>query len=138
MIQARILEGSKQRFTNKDAIEPSIDSISVPPVVPRFAGSAGFFRSTEFQERGYFIYRFYSAALRRVPRYAELIPDMAKVSLTDAEKEANKVAFVQEFMARAEFSNRYSSITAPAAYVDALCKLPARPTIRREPARWPG
>ncbi|MEP6636023.1 MAG: BACON domain-containing carbohydrate-binding protein, partial [Acidobacteriota bacterium] len=37
----------------------------------RIEVSSGFFRSTEFQERGYFIYRFYSVALGRKPDYAE-------------------------------------------------------------------
>jgi hypothetical protein len=84
--------------------------------------SAGFFRSSEFQERGYFTYRFYSVALGRKPNYSEFMPDLAKVSgfLTDAEKEANKVAFVDEFMQRPEFKNKYDLQTTPTAYVDAL------------------
>jgi hypothetical protein len=89
----------------------------------RIEVSAGFFRSSEFQERGYFTYRFYSVALGRKPDYAEFIPDLAKVSgfLTEAEKEANKAAFVDEFMARAAFKSRYdSTINNPTAYVDAL------------------
>ncbi|MDT5060031.1 MAG: hypothetical protein QOH63_490, partial [Acidobacteriota bacterium] len=89
----------------------------------RIEVSSGFFRSTEFQERGYFVYRFYSVSLGRKPDYAEFIPDLAKVSgfLTDAEKEANKVAFVDEFMARTAFKNRYdSTIGNPTSYVDAL------------------
>jgi YVTN family beta-propeller protein len=88
----------------------------------RIQVSSGFFRSAEFQERGYFTYRFYSVALGRKPNYAEFMPDLAKVSgfLTDAEKEANKVAFVQEFMTRPEFQTRYGSLSDPTAYVDAL------------------
>jgi uncharacterized repeat protein (TIGR01451 family) len=88
----------------------------------RIEVSAGFFRSAEFQERGYFTYRFYSVALGRKPDYVEFMPDLAKVSgfLTDAEKEANKVAFVDEFMNRAAFKNKYDSQTTPTAYVDAL------------------
>jgi uncharacterized delta-60 repeat protein len=88
----------------------------------RIEGSAGFFRSAEFQERGYFTYRFYSASLGRKPDYAEFMPDLAKISgfLTDAEKEANKAAFVTEFMQRAEFKNRYDSQTTATGYVDAL------------------
>ena len=88
----------------------------------RIEVSAGFFRSAEFQERGYFTYRFYSVALGRKPLFAEFMPDLAKVSgfLTDAEKEANKVAFVNEFMNRQEFKNRYDSQTTPTAYVTAL------------------
>jgi hypothetical protein len=89
----------------------------------RIEVSSGFFRSAEFQERGYFTYRFYSVSLGRKPDYAEFIPDLAKVSgfLTDAEKEANKVAFVDEFMARTAFKSKYdSTINNPTAYVDAL------------------
>jgi hypothetical protein len=83
--------------------------------------SSGFFRSPEFQERGYFIYKFYSAALGRKPNYAEFMPDLAKVSgfLSDAQLEANKVAFVQEFMTRTEFVNRYGSLSNT-AFVDTL------------------
>jgi hypothetical protein len=88
----------------------------------RIAVSSGFFRSPEFQERGYFVYRFYSVSLGRKPNYGEFIPDIAKVSgfLTEEEKEANKAAFVQEFMGRQEFRNRYGSLTDPTSYVDAL------------------
>jgi len=88
----------------------------------RIEVSAGFFRSPEFQERGYFTYRFYSVALGRKPNYSEFMPDIAKVSgfLTEAEKEANKVAFVDEFMQRTEFRNRYDAQATPTAYVDAL------------------
>ena len=58
----------------------------------------------------------------RTPLYREFTPDFAKVSgfLSDAQLEANKVAFVREFMARAEFRNRYDALTDPAAYVNAL------------------
>jgi uncharacterized repeat protein (TIGR01451 family) len=98
----------------------------------RIEVSAGFFRSEEFQQRGYFIYRFYSAALESVPRYGEFMPDIAKVSgfLSPEQLEANKAAFVQEFMARSEFRSRYDSLTTPTAYVDGLlqaAKLPTHP-----------
>jgi hypothetical protein len=88
----------------------------------RIAVSSGFFRSPEFQDRGYFIYRFYATSLGRTPRYSEFIPDMAKVSgfLDTQQLEANKVAFINEFMARAEFSNRYGTATDPTTYVDGL------------------
>jgi len=88
----------------------------------RIEVSAGFFRSPEFQERGYFTYRFYCVALGRKPNYAEFLPDLAKVSgfLTETEKEANKVAFVDEFMQRAEFRNRYDVQVTPTDYVNAL------------------
>jgi hypothetical protein len=95
----------------------------------RIEVSSRFFRSAEFQERGYFVYRFYSASFGRKPNYAEFMPDMASVSgfLTDQEKEAAKVAFVQEFMNRQEFKNRYDSQTTPTAYVDALLQAAGLP-----------
>lgn len=84
--------------------------------------SAGFYRSAEFQGRGYFIYKFYSTAFKRIPLYAEFIPDRKRVSgfQTDAQLEASKVAFINDFMARSEFRNKYDALTDPAAYVNTL------------------
>ena len=83
--------------------------------------SSSFFRSPEFQDRGYFVYRFYPVAFGRKPLYAEFIPDMAKVSgfLSPAELEAAKVAFVDEFMTRPEFTNKFNG-TTDTQYVDML------------------
>ena len=88
----------------------------------RIEVSSAFYRSPEFQGRGYFIYRFYSVALGRVPHYAEFVPDLARVSgfQTAAELEASRVAFINDFMARPEFRNRYDALTNPADYVNAL------------------
>ncbi|HKC66277.1 MAG TPA: Calx-beta domain-containing protein, partial [Pyrinomonadaceae bacterium] len=87
----------------------------------RIEVSAGFFRSPEFQDRGYFVFRFYPAALGRNPNYVEFMPDLAKVSgfLSDAQLEANKVAFVQDFMTRSEFQQKYGSLS-DSAFHDAL------------------
>ena len=98
----------------------------------RIEVSSAFFRSPEFQERGYFTYRFYST-LGRVPHYTEFMPDLAKVSgfLTPEQLEANKAAFVSEFMSRQEFQSKYSSLNDPSAYVDSLLQnvgLPNHPT----------
>lgn len=84
--------------------------------------SSAFFRSEEFQQRRYFVYRFYSTALGRIPLYAEFIPDARRVSgfQDAAQLEASKVQFINDFMARAEFRNKYDALTAPTAYVDAL------------------
>ena len=98
----------------------------------RIEVSAGFFRSPEFQGRGYFIYRFFST-VGRIPIYPEFTRDFSRVSgfLTEQQLEANKVAFVDEFMARAEFQNRYAAtFNNPTAYVDALLQtvgLPSHP-----------
>ncbi|HEX8847310.1 MAG TPA: Calx-beta domain-containing protein [Pyrinomonadaceae bacterium] len=98
----------------------------------RIEVSSGFFRSEEFQGRGYFIYRFYSI-LGRIPRYNEFIPDFAKVSgfQSTTQLEASKSAFVQEFMSRQEFKSKYDGLTTPTAYVDGLLQatgLPNHPT----------
>ncbi len=87
----------------------------------RIEVSSGFFRSEEFQVRGYFIYRFYTV-FGRIPLFTEFMTDFAKVSgfITAQQLEASKAAFVTEFMARQEFQTRYGSLTDPTAYVDAL------------------
>jgi Tol biopolymer transport system component len=87
----------------------------------RIAVSSAFYRSPEFQERGYFVYRFYSVSFGRPLHYAEFVPDLARVSgfQTPAELEASKVAFIADFMARPEFVNKYNALDS-AAYVNTL------------------
>lgn len=83
--------------------------------------SSAFFRSPEFQDRGYFVYRFYPVAFGRKPQYVEFVPDIAKVSgfLSDAELEAAKVAFIAEFMSRPAFVTKFIGLT-DTQYVDTL------------------
>jgi hypothetical protein len=80
-----------------------------------------FFQSAEFQDRGYFVYRFYPVAFGRKPDYAEFVPDLASVSgFLDANQlEAAKVAFIAGFMARPAFANTYNPLTNQ-QYVDML------------------
>jgi hypothetical protein len=80
-----------------------------------------FFQSAEFQERGYFVYRFYPAAFGRKPDYGEFVPDLASVSgfLDASQLEAAKVAFIAGFMARPAFANTYNPLTNQ-QYVDML------------------
>jgi hypothetical protein len=80
-----------------------------------------FFRSAEFQERGYFVYRFYSTAFGRKPDYAEFTPDLARVSgfLTNDQLEAAKAQFANDFMNRPQFAAQYNSLSN-SAFVDAL------------------
>ena len=83
--------------------------------------SSSFFRSPEFQDRGYFIYRFYPVSFGRKPDFAEFVPDLAKVSgfLSDAELEAAKQAFIAEFMSRPAFVTKFNGLSNT-AYVDTL------------------
>jgi hypothetical protein len=80
-----------------------------------------FFQSAEFQDRGYFVYRFYPVASGRKPDYSEFVPDLASVSgFLDANQlEAAKVAFIAGFMARPAFANTYNPLTNQ-QYVDML------------------
>jgi hypothetical protein len=88
----------------------------------RIEVSSAFFRSPEFQDRGYFVYRFYSTSFARPPHLVEFNPDFKRVSgfQTEAQLEASKVAFINDFMARSEFRAKYEALTDPAAYVDSL------------------
>lgn len=85
-----------------------------PAECDRVHVSSGFYRSTEFTEHGYFIYRFYEAALGRLPLYREFIPDMASISgygLSPEKREQKMAAFIDGFMQRQEFADRYGAIT---------------------------
>jgi hypothetical protein len=83
--------------------------------------SGAFFQSPEFQQRGYFVYRFYPTAFGRKPDYAEFIPDLARVSgfLSDDQLEAAKVTFVNDFMNRQAFMSTYNGLSNT-QYVDTL------------------
>jgi uncharacterized delta-60 repeat protein len=89
--------------------------------------SSGFFRSPEFFDRAYYIYRFYEVGLGRKPDYAEFQRDLRLVAgfLTEAELEARKQQFALEFSQRADFRARYDqfdSQTRSQEYVDALAQ----------------
>ncbi len=83
--------------------------------------SRNFYQSPEFQQRGYFVYRFYPVSFGRKPDYAEFVPDLARVSgfLDDTQLEAAKAAFVNDFMARPIFASTYNSLNNT-QYVDTL------------------
>jgi hypothetical protein len=88
----------------------------------RIGVSIGFFRSREFFERAYYVYRFYEASLGRHPTYAEYQQDIRRVTgfLTEAELEARKAEFAEEFVARQEFRNLYDGRADGADYVNAI------------------
>jgi hypothetical protein len=90
------------------------------PECDRVTVSSAFFRSQEFQLKGFFVYRFYQTALGRLPTYAEIVPDMRRVSGATAEEvNAKREAFTNEFMARAEFRARFDGTTDD-VFVDRL------------------
>ncbi len=80
-----------------------------------------FFRSPEFQQRGYFVYRFYSTAFGQKPDYAAFAPDLGRVSgfLTTDQLEAAKTAYANDFTMRPAFALWYGSLSN-SAFVDEL------------------
>jgi hypothetical protein len=91
------------------------------PDCDRVHVSAGFFLSIEFQQRGYFAYRFYEVALDRRPTYAEFVPDMVQVGGAQSpdSEVLSKAAYTDAWMQRPEFKSRYDALSN-AAYVNAL------------------
>jgi hypothetical protein len=97
--------------------------------------SAAFFLAIEFQDTGYFAYRAYKASFpdspsrpRGFPLYRELWHDSRQIGRDvivgqgawAQQIEANKAAYVQEFVTRPEFLLRYPASRTPAQFVDAL------------------
>ena len=83
--------------------------------------SRAFFQSPEFQERGYFLYRFYNVAFGRKPDFDEFEHDLGYVSgfRTDADLEMGKINFLRDFMARPAFRSKYNGINNT-EFVDTL------------------
>lgn len=86
----------------------------------RVAVSSNFFRSDEFQLKGYFVIRFYQVGFSRLPGYEEFMRDQRSVTgTTTAEVNVGKAAFTEDYRNRADFKARYDSMTND-QYVDAL------------------
>jgi hypothetical protein len=89
--------------------------------------SAAYFLSIEFQQTGGLVDGLYRASYARAPRYAEFMPDTAVVAqgVVVGAKDwagllaANKQAFVDAWVQRAEFRAAYDGLTN-SAFVDTL------------------
>jgi subtilisin family serine protease len=102
--------------------------------VKRINASAAFFLSIEFQQTGYLVYRIHKASFgnlsgKPVPiTRANFLTDTKTISNGvvvlqpgwEQQLEANKVAFTQAFVQRAQFVALYPQGTAAAVYVDKL------------------
>jgi hypothetical protein len=86
----------------------------------RIATSAAFFRSDEFMLKGNFVIRFYKVSLGTNPGYREFTRDSERVTgATAAEVTANRDAFTNEWVQRADFRGIYDALSNQ-AYVDKL------------------
>ncbi len=99
--------------------------------IKRIDTSAAFFLSGEFQETGFLVYRTYQAAFARTPvalKLEEFLPDTQDigrdiiVGASGAQQalEANKRAYFDAFVMRADFEASYPLTLTPAQYVLAL------------------
>jgi hypothetical protein len=85
-----------------------------------YVSGEGFFRSAEFQLKGFYVFRFYRAAFNRLPEYLEVVSDMSFVAgQTEAEVYARKAQLATAFARRSEFLNLYGFLS-DAEYVNAL------------------
>jgi hypothetical protein len=101
------------------------------PACDRITVSSSFFRSTEFQFKGFFVYRFYKATLGRVPSYEEFLRDMTSVTgQTEAEVVARREAFANAWVERADFVALNEGITN-AEFVDQLAATAGVPIAGR-------
>lgn len=106
--------------------------------------SAAFFLSIEFQQTGYLVERLYKTAYGDflgpstfngphtlpVPiiRFNEFLPDTQQIGAGvvvgqngwEAVLESNKVAFIDQFVARKRFTDKYPSTMLPITFVDTL------------------
>lgn len=99
------------------------------PICDRITVSAAFFASDEFQFKGYFVYRFYQATLGRMPKYAEIIPDMRRVTgQTGEEVIAKRDQFAGEWLERAAFKTLYDNTTNE-QFVDKLLRTAGITTV---------
>lgn len=102
------------------------------PACDRVEVSSGFFRSSEFAARGYWAFRFYAAALGRLPKYVEFVPDMRDLSgfQTEAEAEANRNSFLNSFTATPEFRSLYEDVSASDRAAEFIDRLENRAGVR--------
>jgi hypothetical protein len=87
----------------------------------RIAISSAFLDTKEFHDTGFFIYRVYKATLGRAPDYKEFIHDRSKLAPGTA-LNSSRMAFVDGWIKRSEFTQLYSVDLPADQFVDALMK----------------
>jgi hypothetical protein len=104
---------------------PQQGKLGAPIECDRVHVSSGFFRSTEFGERGYWIYRFYHGTLGARPTLAQFKPDKRRLQgdQTPAQLEASRDAFIADFMSRPAFTGIYAGLTTAANASQFIAKL---------------
>ena len=81
--------------------------------------SAAFFVEQEFQQTGYFVYLLHKASFAHQPSYLHFIHDRARVT-GGPDLDNSKSAFVEQWVARADFLQSYPLVMTEDNYVNAL------------------
>ncbi|MDX6611816.1 MAG: uncharacterized protein QOD75_1002, partial [Blastocatellia bacterium] len=81
--------------------------------------AASFFMAEEFQATGSYIYDMYKGSLGRKPVFSEYVVDRKQV-IGGPSLAAQKAAFADGFVTRAEFVQKYEGNTTAESFVDAL------------------
>ena len=97
----------------------------------RTAVSAAFFFSPEFQDTGYFAYRTYVVALSREPFYAEFTRARSRL-VAGPNLDANRTAFIADFVLTPEFGAQHPDTDTPERYVDDLNSRAGLPLTQSE------
>jgi hypothetical protein len=94
-----------------------------------FVSGEGFFRSQEFQLKGFYVFRFYKLAFGRLPEYSEIVSDMSFVAgQTPQEVFQRKAGLATNFTGRQEFKTAYGGLPN-SDYVFALLARSGLPQI---------
>lgn len=81
------------------------------PACDRNTVSSSFFRSQEFQLKGFFVFKFYRLTLNRLPTYAEISRDMRRVTGQTAEEVfAKRDEFTLAWTQRQDFKERFDKL----------------------------
>ena len=104
---------------------PNKGGLGSPTNCDRVQVSSGFFRSPEFTDNGYWIYRYYHGPLGVRPLLAQWKPDLRRLTggQTPAQLEASRAAFIADFMGRSAFTSIYGGLTNAANAAQFIAKL---------------
>ncbi len=100
----------------------------------RIGVSAAFFIEQEFQETGYYVYRFYKASFDRPPNHTEFTSDRSRV-VAGANLEASKQAFADEWVQRPAFVAAYPATMSNTEVVNKLFNSAGLTGSRYDPLR---
>ncbi|HJR09125.1 MAG TPA: S8 family serine peptidase [Pyrinomonadaceae bacterium] len=83
------------------------------PICDRLTVSKSFFKSPEFQLKGFFVYRFYGLTYGRRPLYTEIVADMRSVTgATEDEVYQKKGAFSNNWVQRPAFKASFDGMNS--------------------------